>query len=61
VRRCHDASTSADTDLRVEADIDPLGGAFLSSGRSLFADLVDQGSQNTAVLVGLLMVVYLVR
>ena len=61
VRRCHDASTSADTDLLVEADTDSLGGAFLSSISSLFGDMVDQGSQNTAVLVGLLMVVYLVR
>ena len=61
VRRCHDASTSADTDLLVEADTDSLGGAFLSSISSLFGDMVDQGTQNTAVLVGLLMVVYLVR
>ena len=37
-----------------------LGGAFLSSISSLLGSLVDQGSQNTAVLVGLLVVLYLV-
>jgi hypothetical protein len=37
-----------------------LGGAFLSSISSLLGNLVDQGSQNTAVLVGLLAVLYVV-
>ena len=37
-----------------------LGGAFLSSISSLLGNLVDKGSKNTAVLVGLLVALYVV-